>query len=74
MRCAVGTIHFLADLDFGETTLAIVKLQGASITITRQHLVTSLIVEQISIGKQTQRNKLYLNGDIKNGRSSTSIL
>jgi hypothetical protein len=47
MRCAVWTIHFLADGNFGVTALAIVKLQGASVTITRQHLVTSLIVEQI---------------------------
>jgi len=74
MRCAVGTIHFLADGNFGVTALAIVKLQGASITITRQHLVTSLIVEQISTGKSTQRNKRCLNGDVKNGHSPTSIL
>jgi hypothetical protein len=74
MCCAVWTIHFLADLDFGVTALAIVKLQGTSVTITRQHLVTSLVVEQISTGKLTQRNKRCLNGDVKNGHSPTSIL
>ena len=35
VRCAVGTIDFLASLDSGKTSFALGQLKFASVTITR---------------------------------------
>jgi len=59
MCCAVGTIHFLADFDFGVTALTIVKLQGATVTITRQHLVTSPTLNKFRPGSQFREIKIF---------------